>query len=170
MTRRSASFLCTPSKRSASSVHLLLFLNSSFLQVVTHCSHGQLETVADTLWTPLFENSENQEETTRNVAAACLGKLTTTHPGRYLPQLHVSGHYLHIILRMFNTFTGPHQRPQPCDEGNGAFCHSLHVRRECAPVRRGTRWCHYGLPVAPLRRRPGQYLDSFSVNSADLSV
>ena len=39
------------------------------------------------LWTPLFENSENQEETTRNVAAACLGKLTTTHPARYLPQL-----------------------------------------------------------------------------------
>lgn len=24
----------------------------------------------------------------RNVAAACLGKLTTTHPSRYLPQLH----------------------------------------------------------------------------------
>lgn len=58
-------------------------------QIVTHCSHGQLETVADLLWTPLFENSENQEETTRNVAAACLGKLTTTHPSRYLPQLHV---------------------------------------------------------------------------------
>ncbi|KAI9065798.1 ARM repeat-containing protein [Trametes sanguinea] len=56
-------------------------------EVVTHCSHGQLETVADMLWTPLFENSENQEETTRNVAAACLGKLTTTHPARYLPQL-----------------------------------------------------------------------------------
>ncbi|RDX51535.1 TIP120-domain-containing protein [Lentinus brumalis] len=57
-------------------------------EIVTHCSHGQLETVADMLWTPLFENSENQEETTRNVAAACLGKLTTTHPDRYLPQLH----------------------------------------------------------------------------------
>lgn len=42
------------------------------------------------LWTPLFESSENQEETTRNVAAACLGKLTTTHPARYLPQLQVS--------------------------------------------------------------------------------
>ncbi|KAH9850563.1 ARM repeat-containing protein [Lenzites betulinus] len=56
-------------------------------EIVTHCSHGQLETVADMLWTPLFENSENQEETTRNVAAACLGKLTTTHPARYLPQL-----------------------------------------------------------------------------------
>ncbi|KAL4244143.1 CAND family protein [Abortiporus biennis] len=58
-------------------------------EVVTHCSHGQLETVADILWTPLFQNSENAEETTRNVAAACLGKLTTTHPSRYLPQLHV---------------------------------------------------------------------------------
>ncbi|KAI0075919.1 ARM repeat-containing protein [Panus rudis PR-1116 ss-1] len=57
-------------------------------EVVTHCSHGQLETVADMLWIPLFQNSENSEETTRNVAAACLGKLTTTHPSRYLPQLH----------------------------------------------------------------------------------
>ncbi|OBZ78570.1 Cullin-associated NEDD8-dissociated protein 1 [Grifola frondosa] len=57
-------------------------------EVVTHCSHGQLENVADMLWVPLFENSENSEETTRNVAAACLGKLTTTHPARYLPQLH----------------------------------------------------------------------------------
>lgn len=60
-------------------------------QVVTNCSHGQLEGVADLLWVPLFENSDNSEETTRNVAAACLGKLTTTHPSRYLPQLHVSG-------------------------------------------------------------------------------
>jgi len=57
-------------------------------EVVTHCSHAQLEGVADMLWVPLFENSENSEETTRNVAAACLGKLATTHPSRYLPQLH----------------------------------------------------------------------------------
>ncbi|TBU30790.1 TIP120-domain-containing protein [Dichomitus squalens] len=57
-------------------------------EIVTHCSHGQLETVAEQLWTPLFENSENTEETTRNVAAACLGKLTTTQPARFLPQLH----------------------------------------------------------------------------------
>ncbi|KAH9911655.1 TIP120-domain-containing protein [Fomitopsis serialis] len=56
-------------------------------EVVTHCSHGQLETVADLLWVPLFENSDNSEETTRNVAAACLGKLTTTHSSLYLPQL-----------------------------------------------------------------------------------
>lgn len=58
-------------------------------EVVTNCSQGQLEGVADLLWVPLFENSDNSEETTRNVAAACLGKLTTTHPSRYLPQLHV---------------------------------------------------------------------------------
>ncbi|KAF9482351.1 TIP120-domain-containing protein [Pholiota conissans] len=57
-------------------------------EVVTHCSHGQLESVADLFWGPLFENSQNAEESTRNVAAACLGKLATTHPSRYLPQLH----------------------------------------------------------------------------------
>ncbi|KAL0578835.1 hypothetical protein V5O48_003159 [Marasmius crinis-equi] len=57
-------------------------------EVVTHCSHGQLENVADLLWVPLFENSENSEESTRNVAAACLGKLATTQPSKYLPQLH----------------------------------------------------------------------------------
>ncbi|KZT24708.1 TIP120-domain-containing protein [Neolentinus lepideus HHB14362 ss-1] len=57
-------------------------------EVVTHSSHGALENVAEMLWVPLFENSENSEDTTRNVAAACLGKLTVTHPARYLPQLH----------------------------------------------------------------------------------
>ncbi|KAF9016837.1 ARM repeat-containing protein [Hymenopellis radicata] len=57
-------------------------------EVVTHCEQGHLEGVADLLWVPLFENSENSEETTRNVAAACLGKLAITHPSRYLPQLH----------------------------------------------------------------------------------
>ncbi|KDQ17665.1 hypothetical protein BOTBODRAFT_172104 [Botryobasidium botryosum FD-172 SS1] len=56
-------------------------------EVVTHCSHGQLEGVAGALWSPLFENSNNSEESTRNVAAACLGKLTTTNPSAYLPQL-----------------------------------------------------------------------------------
>lgn len=59
-------------------------------QVVTHCSHGQLEGFAEILWAPLFENSENSEEITRNVAAACLGKLSTTNPSKYIPQLHVS--------------------------------------------------------------------------------
>ncbi|PPQ63540.1 hypothetical protein CVT24_004770 [Panaeolus cyanescens] len=57
-------------------------------EVVTHCSRGQLEAVADLLWGPLFDNSQTTEEATRNVAAACLGKLATTHPSKYLPQLH----------------------------------------------------------------------------------
>ncbi|KAH7884046.1 armadillo-type protein [Phlebopus sp. FC_14] len=62
-------------------------------EVVTHCSHGQLEPVADLLWSPLFHSStSDSEESTRNVAAACLSKLTTTHPSRYLPQLHARIH------------------------------------------------------------------------------
>jgi cullin-associated NEDD8-dissociated protein 1 len=57
-------------------------------ETVTHCSHAKLENVADMLWGPLFENSETTEESTRNVAAACLGKLAVIRPARYLPQLH----------------------------------------------------------------------------------
>ncbi|KAI0063091.1 TIP120-domain-containing protein [Artomyces pyxidatus] len=57
-------------------------------EVVTHTSHGQLENVAETLWTPLFENSENADESSRNVAAACIGKLITTNASRYFPQVH----------------------------------------------------------------------------------
>ncbi|KAK2459779.1 hypothetical protein APHAL10511_008211 [Amanita phalloides] len=57
-------------------------------EVVTHCSQAQLESIADLLWAPLFENSESSEESARNVAAACLGKLATTQPSKYLPQLH----------------------------------------------------------------------------------
>lgn len=56
-------------------------------EVVSNCPSGQLEGVAETIWVPLFHNSANSEESTRNVAAACLGKLTTTNPSRYLPQL-----------------------------------------------------------------------------------
>ncbi|KAF8329094.1 TIP120-domain-containing protein [Cantharellus anzutake] len=59
----------------------------SLKEIVTHCSNSQLEGVADAVWSPVFENPENSEEGTRNVAAACLGKLTTTNPSRYLPQL-----------------------------------------------------------------------------------
>jgi hypothetical protein len=66
-------------------------------EVATHCSHGQLENVADLLWVPLFQNSEDSEEITRNVAAACLGKVAMTVPSRYLPQLHVSG-FTHLYV------------------------------------------------------------------------
>jgi len=56
------------------------------VQFVTNSSHGQLELVADSLWAPLFQNSD-ADEATRNVSAACLGKLTTASPSKYLPQL-----------------------------------------------------------------------------------
>jgi len=36
---------------------------------------------------PLFEVSDDAEESNRNVAAACLGQLTTANPSQYLPQL-----------------------------------------------------------------------------------
>lgn len=77
-------------------------------EVVTHCSQGQLEGVADFLWTPLFENSQNAEEATRNVAAACLGKLATTHPSKYLPQLHVR----HFPCHLSHTLTPLLCRPR----------------------------------------------------------
>lgn len=58
-------------------------------EVVTHTSTNHLENLAETLWVPLFENSESADESSRGVAAACIGKLITTHPSRYLPQVHV---------------------------------------------------------------------------------
>lgn len=66
-------------------------------QVVSNCLPGQLEGVAETIWVPLFQDSANSEESTRNVAAACLGKLTTTNPSRYLPQLQVACDFFMIL-------------------------------------------------------------------------
>ncbi|KAG8804387.1 hypothetical protein FRC19_011274 [Serendipita sp. 401] len=56
-------------------------------EVVSNCSHGQLEAVAEVVWTPLFERSDTAEEATRNVASASLGKLAAVDPSRYLGQL-----------------------------------------------------------------------------------
>ena len=56
-------------------------------EVVSNCHSSQLEGVAETIWVPLFKDSASSEESTRNIAAACLGKLATTNPSRYLPQL-----------------------------------------------------------------------------------
>jgi len=44
------------------------------------------------IWTPLFENSDNAEEATRNVAAASLGKLAAINPSQYLGQLRAKLH------------------------------------------------------------------------------
>jgi cullin-associated NEDD8-dissociated protein 1 len=71
-------------------------------EVVTHTSTSHLEHLAETLWVPLFENSENADESSRGVAAACIGKLITTHPARYLPQVHVcTPRYITINSRSY---------------------------------------------------------------------
>ncbi|GAA5822892.1 hypothetical protein JCM3770_004568 [Rhodotorula araucariae] len=56
-------------------------------EVIIHSTPDALASISDTLWTPLFENCEAQEEGTRNVAADCLGQLTVINPAKYLPQL-----------------------------------------------------------------------------------
>lgn len=59
--------------------------------MITHCSDGQLERFVYHLWTTLFmisTSTSDAEEIARNVAAACLGKLTTAYPSPYLEQLH----------------------------------------------------------------------------------
>ncbi len=68
-------------------------------EVVTHTSTSHLENLADTLWAPLFENSEGADESSRGVAAACIGKLITTHPARYLPQVHVRAQSQSLLMR-----------------------------------------------------------------------
>ncbi|GAA5906905.1 uncharacterized protein JCM6883_005725 [Sporobolomyces salmoneus] len=56
-------------------------------EVIIHSSPEALASISDTLWTPLFENYDHEEESTRNVAADCIGHLTTSNPSKYLPQL-----------------------------------------------------------------------------------
>lgn len=57
------------------------------LQAIFHCSRPQLESIADALWKPLFEDFDTSAEETRNVIASCIGKLTTSNPAKYLPRL-----------------------------------------------------------------------------------
>lgn len=58
-------------------------------QSIFHCSRSQLEHIADTLWKPLFDDAETSDEATRAIVASCIGKLTTSNPVKYLPQLEV---------------------------------------------------------------------------------
>ncbi|KAG9126256.1 hypothetical protein FRC07_004222 [Ceratobasidium sp. 392] len=55
-------------------------------EVVSHCSHAHLESIAELLWQPLFDTGSSHENAL-NIAASCLGKLTTTNPARFLPPL-----------------------------------------------------------------------------------
>ncbi len=56
-------------------------------EVISNSSPDALAAISDSIWTPLFDNCEAQEEGTRNVAADCLGQLTVINPAKYLPQL-----------------------------------------------------------------------------------
>ncbi|EJT98870.1 TIP120-domain-containing protein [Dacryopinax primogenitus] len=59
-------------------------------EVVTHGPRHQLEHMADQLWEPLFASTTSEDESLKNIAAACLGRLTTTCPARFLPRLQAS--------------------------------------------------------------------------------
>ncbi|KAL7418817.1 hypothetical protein Q5752_006501 [Cryptotrichosporon argae] len=61
-------------------------------EVILHTSGSKLEVLADKLWAPLFADQEALgddlgDDGIRNVKAACIGKLTTAAPGKFLPQL-----------------------------------------------------------------------------------
>ena len=106
-------------------------------QAVTHCSQGQLEGVAELLWGPLFENSQNAEETTRNVAAACLGKLATIAPSRYLPELHVTTSRcstLRLITDILSLGSCPRSKRR--HSGHCSLCYPLYVCRHFTIIRR----------------------------------
>lgn len=66
-------------------------------QVIQHLPCARLELLADSLWKPLLADDESAkgekdlgDDGVRNVKAACIGKLTTTAPAKFLPQLQVS--------------------------------------------------------------------------------
>lgn len=73
-----------------------LLLLHAIKEVILHSPSAQLESLADTLWAPLFSATDatpaSKADSTggdgiRNVIAACIGKLTTTVPAKFLPQL-----------------------------------------------------------------------------------
>ncbi|KAF8761649.1 TATA-binding protein interacting (TIP20) [Rhizoctonia solani] len=60
----------------------LLSMNA-LKEVVSHCSQAHLESIAESLWQPLFDTGSSHEKAL-NIAASCLGKLTTTNPARHM--------------------------------------------------------------------------------------
>lgn len=87
-----------------------MLLLHALKEVILHSPTEQLEGLADSLWAPLFAEDASSRQTAvsssaspaeaaaaelgddgvRNVKAACIGKLTTTAPAKFLPQLQVS--------------------------------------------------------------------------------
>ena len=81
----------TPSRRSAD--HHIPVRAELICQVILHSTAAQLESLADHSWSPLFaqdsttSSSDIGEDSARNVKAACIGKLTTAAPHKFLPEL-----------------------------------------------------------------------------------
>ena len=71
--------------------------------MILHSPTAQIEALADSLWKPLFANeavkpnhgqevpgaNDTGDDGVRNVKAACVGKLVTIAPAKFLPQLQV---------------------------------------------------------------------------------
>ena len=99
-------------------------------KVVSNCPLAHLESVAEAIWVPLFQNSANTDESTRNVGAACLGKLATTNPSRYLPQLQVKSLKRNVSKAGIHAFhLGTYSRPRPGDSRNRLRCYTIHLHR-----------------------------------------
>ncbi|ORX34727.1 armadillo-type protein [Kockovaella imperatae] len=79
-----------------------LLLLHALKECILHTRTSDLEVLADSLWTSLLESGTSTSKTSskgtsaskelgddgqRNVKAACIGKLTTTAPARFLPRL-----------------------------------------------------------------------------------
>ncbi|POW22830.1 hypothetical protein PSHT_00764 [Puccinia striiformis] len=56
-------------------------------EFIAHAPGPSLSSHADSLWDPLFDAVDGQLETSRNVAAECLGKLTLSDAAQFLPRL-----------------------------------------------------------------------------------
>lgn len=65
----------------------LLYLHA-LKEAIVHCSVAQVSGIADSLWEPLLrDDGEGQDDGARNVKAACIGKLITSNPSKYIPEL-----------------------------------------------------------------------------------
>lgn len=92
---------------SSSSESTRLLLLHALKEVILHSSAAQIDGLAEALWRPLFANdvvalatngsaanatgepNDIGDDGVRNVKAACIGKLTTAAPAKFLPELQV---------------------------------------------------------------------------------
>ncbi|CAH7668099.1 armadillo-type protein [Phakopsora pachyrhizi] len=56
-------------------------------EFIAHAPATSLACHSESLWDPLFDEADSQLETSRNVAAECLGKLTLSDPSKFLSRI-----------------------------------------------------------------------------------